>query len=59
MGRVLPFRSNGTENVDANPNDIAFTIKDTKLYGPEVTSLVKDNQKLSKRLSKGSEISIY
>ena len=53
------FASNGTENVDANPNDIAFTIKDTKLYDPEVTLLVKDNQKLSKHLSKGSEISIY
>ena len=31
-----------------------FTIKDTKLYAPVVTS-ARDNQKLSKHLSKGFE----
>ena len=38
---------------------INFTIKDTKLYVPVATLSVRDNQKLSKLLSKGSERSIY
>ena len=36
-------------------SDNIFTIKDTKLYVPVVTLSVKDNQKLSKFLSKGFE----
>ena len=36
-----------------------FTIKDTKLRDPVVTFSAKDNKKLSKLLSKGSEPSIY
>ena len=38
---------------DANYDNIIFTIKDTKLLIPAVTLPVKDNQKLSKLLSKG------
>ena len=49
----------GTDNIDANPNNIIFTIKDTKLYVPVVILSAKDNQKLSKLLSIGFERSIY
>ena len=45
--------ANGNENNDANFNNITFTIKDTKLYISIVILSAKDNQKLSKRLSKG------
>ena len=49
----------GNYNTNANPNDIAFTIKDTKLSVPVVTLPARDNQKLSKLLSKGFERSVY
>ena len=52
----------GAENVineDANANNIIFTIKDTKLNVPVVTLSARDNQKLSKLLSKGFERSVY
>ena len=43
----------GDDNTnDTNSNNIIFTIKDTKLYVPVVTLSARDNQKLSKRLSK-------
>ena len=51
----------GTYNVNGNngDNNIIFTIKDTKLYVPVVTSSTRDNQKLSsKLLSKGFERSV-
>ena len=48
----------GADNVDANSNNIIFTIKDTKLYIPVVTLSARDNQKLSK-LSKGFKRSVY
>ena len=38
---------------DTNYDNIIFTIKDTKLLIPVVTLPVKDNQKLSRLLSKG------
>ena len=44
---------------NANDNDIIFTIKDTKLDVPVVISSAEDNQKLSRVLSKGFEISVY
>ena len=47
--------SNGTENADAYFNDIIFAMKGKKLYMPVVTLSEKDNQKLSKLLSKGFE----
>ena len=52
----------GNENYINNnddANNIIFTIKDTKLYVPVVTLSARDNQKLSKLLSKGFERSIY
>ena len=49
----------GVENDGANSNNIIFTIKDTKLYAPAVTLSAKDNQNLSKLLSKQFESSVY
>ena len=49
----------GSENDHANANNITFTIKDRKLYVPVFTLSAKDNQKLSKLLSKGFERSVY
>ena len=50
----------GNDNNDNNnASNINFTIKDTKLYVPVVTLSAIDNQKLSKRLSKGFERSVY
>ena len=44
---------------DAYANNIIFTIKDTKLDVPVVTLSARDNQKLSKLLSKVFERSVY
>ena len=49
----------GADNANAKSNNIIFTIKDTKLYIPIVTLSERDNQKLSKFLSKGFERSSY
>ena len=54
---VLP--ANGNDNNDANSNNAIFAIKDTKLYASAVTLSAKDNQKLTKPLSKGFERSMY
>ena len=45
-------------NANAHSN-IIFTVKDTKLHFSVVTLSAKDNQKLSKLLSKGFERSVY
>ena len=50
--------ANGNDNTDVDPN-IIFTMKDTKLYVPAIILSAKDNQKLSKLLSKGFERSVY
>ena len=47
------------ENPNGNDDNIIFTIKDTKLYVPVVTLSARDNQKLTKLLSKGFERSVY
>ena len=47
------------DNNDANSNVIIFTIKDTKLYVPVVTLTARDNQKVSKLLSKRFKRSVY
>ena len=47
------------DNDNTYDNNIVFNIKDTKLYVPVLTLSRKDNQKLSKHLSKGFEISVY
>ena len=49
----------GNGNTNANPDNIISTTKETKLYVPVVTLLTKDNQKLSKLLSKGFQRSVY
>ena len=41
------------DNVNADSDNIISTIKDTKLYVLAVTVSARDNQKLSKLLSKG------
>ena len=51
--------ANGNDNTDANPNDIIFTIKDTKIYAPVVIVSTKDNKKLSQDLSEELERSIH
>ena len=54
----------GADSVDSNVDDNVngkniFTIKDTKLYVPVVALTTRDNQKQSKRFSKGVERSVY
>ena len=51
----------GADNANANNDDntIIFTIKDKELYVPVVTLSARDNQNLSKILSKGFERSVY
>ena len=56
----------GTDNGSGNDDDncyqiylIIFAIKYAKLCVPVVTLSAKDNQKLSKLLSKGFETSVY
>ena len=41
----------GADNVNANSNDIIFTMKDAKLYVPVVPLLAKDNQKVQNFLA--------
>ena len=49
----------GNENDNFDSDNIIFTIKDTILYVPIVTLAARDNQKLSKFLSKEFEILVY
>ena len=49
----------GNDNTNNNPDNVIFTIKGIKLYVPAITLLSKDNQKLSKRLRKVFEWSVY
>ena len=42
----------GVDNVSNKDDRVIFTIKDTKLYVPIVTLSARENQKLSKLLSK-------
>ena len=49
----------GGDNTNSNPNNVVFIIKGTKLYVPVVTLSARENQKLSKLLSKGFERSDY
>ena len=51
--------SAASDNTNANPDNILFTIKDTKLYVHVVNSSAKDNKNLSDILSKEFEISVY
>ena len=56
---VLSVAGNNNLNDNNNANDIIFTIKDTKSYVPVVTLSARDNQKLSKLLSKRFERLVY
>ena len=49
----------GANKANAINSNIIFIIEDTKLYVPVVPLSAKDNQKLSKLLSKGFEKSVY
>ena len=51
----------GADNANGNNNDnnVIFIIKGTKLYVPVVTLSARDNQKLSKLLSKRFKRSVY
>ena len=51
--------SAGVENDNPNSNNIIFTIEDTKLFVPIVTLSPKDNQKLSRLLSRRFGRSVY
>ena len=60
MDKTLFFFATGSvDNTNTDPNNIIFTIKDSKLQVPVVTSSAKDNQKLSKLLSDRFEGSVY
>ena len=51
---------NGNDSVNNNKaHNIIFTMKDTKLYVTVVTLSTRNNQKLSKLLSKKLERSVY
>ena len=54
---VLSANGNDNVNVNDNTNNIIFAIKE--LYVPAVTLSTRDNQKLSKFLSKEFERSVY
>ena len=56
---VLPAAGNDNVNSNDNDNKFVFTIKETKLFVPVVTLSARENQKLSKLLSKGLERSVY
>ena len=49
----------GNDNTNDNRDNITFTIKDTDLYVSVITLSGKDDQKLSKILSKRFERSVY
>ena len=51
--------SAGTENDDANSDHIIFTVRDTEIYVLVGALSTKDNQKLSKRFSKGFKRSLH
>ena len=49
----------GADNANINPNNITFTIKDSKLYVPVIILSARDSQKQSKIVSKSFERSFY
>ena len=53
------FSAAGNDNTNPNPNNIVFTIKDTKLYVSLALLPAKDNKKLSKLLNIGMERLAY
>ena len=59
MTKVLCLPAGGADNTNTNPNNFTFTIKDTRLQVPVATLSAKDNQKLSKIISKVFKRSVY
>ena len=53
------FFATRDNNTDVNPNNITRNIKYPKLYVPAMTLSAKDNQELSKLLSKAFERLVY
>ena len=49
----------GVESNDVNFENIIFTTKNTKWYGPVITFSAKNKQKLSKSFSQGFERPVY
>ena len=45
--------------ININANNVISTNKDTQSYAPIVTLSARDNQKLSKLLSKGFKRTVY
>ena len=58
MVETFPLATAGAEIDDTNCNNIIFTVKDTELYVLVKTLPTKDNQKLSKIISKEFERSV-
>ena len=56
---VCRFQWHPNANDNDNANNIISTIKDRKLYVPVITLSARDNQNLSKPLSKRAERSVY
>ena len=56
---ILSVPDNENDNPNAHSNNFTFIFKDTNLYLTIITLSAKDNQKLSKLLSKGFERSVY
>ena len=56
---VLSVLGNKNNNANGDSNNIIFTMNDTILYAPVVTSSGKDNQKFPKFLSKRFERVVY
>ena len=58
IDKVLCFAA-GADNANVNPNNIIFTIKDSKLYVPVIILSARDSQKQSKIVSKSFERWFY
>ena len=58
MVETFPLATAGVEIDDTNCNNIIFAVKDTELYVLVKTLPTKDNQKLSKIISKEFERSV-
>ena len=59
MTKYSVLSAAGTDNPHVKSNNIIFTVKDGKLCPPVVTLSARNNQKLSKRFSKGFERRVY
>ena len=57
--KYCALSAGSSDNTNATSNNIIFAIKDTKLFVPFITLSARDNQKLSKLVSKGFERSVY